>query len=482
MALKTKEEYIESLRRLGTVVYLFGDQVKDWVSHPIIRPSINSIAMTYELAHVPDYMELFTAMSHITGKVINRFTHIQQSQDDLKRKIKMLRVVGQKTASCFQRCAGLDAINTVSAVTFEVDKAVGTQYHQRFNDFLKYLQDEDLVCSAAMTDPKGDRSLPPSKQKNPDQYLRIVEERKNGIVVRGAKAHITGAVNSHEVLVVPTRAMVAEEKDYAVSFAVPNDTKGVFFIYGRQPSDTRRLEASVTDVGNINFGGQEAMIIFDDVFVPWERVFLNGEYQFCRRLVELFAAFHRASYGGCKSGVADVLIGATSLVAEIQGTHTASHIRDKLIEMIHLNETLYAAGIASSSEGHQLPSGGYAVDSLLANVCKLHVTRFPFEIVRLAQDIAGGIMGTMPSEREFKHPEVGRYVEKYLEGVAGIPAEVRFRLIRLMESMTMGTGSVCLLLESIHGAGSPQAQRIMIDRETDWEFKKKLARRIAGLD
>ena len=481
MALKTKEGYLESLGKLKTKVFLFGDQVKDWVSHPVIRPSINSIAMTYELAHMADYKELFTTMSHLTGKVINRFTHIQQSQDDLKKKVKMLRVAGQKTASCFQRCAGLDALNTMSTVTFEVDRAMGTEYHRRFNAFLKHIQEEDLACSAAMTDPKGDRGLSPSKQLSPDQYLRIVEEGKNGIVVRGAKAHITGAVNSHETLVLPTRAMGAEERDYAVSFAIPSDTKGVFFIYGRQPSDTRRLEAGVMDVGNVNFGGQEVLIIFEDVFVPWERVFLKGEYQFCRQLVELFTAFHRASYGGCKSGVADVLIGAAALIAEVQGTHKASHIRDKLIEMTHLNETLYAAGIASSAEGHELPGGNYSVNSLLANVCKLHVTRLPFEITRLAQDIAGGILVTLPSERDFKHPEVGRYVKKYLESVTGIPSEVRFRIIRLIESMTLGAGSACLLIESIHGAGSPQTQRIIIERETNWEFKKELARKIANL-
>lgn len=482
MPLKTKDEYLESLRRLKTRVFLSGDQVKDCVSHPVIRPSMNSVGMTYELAQTADYKDLFTAVSHLTGNVINRFTHIQQNRDDLTKKVKMLRQMGQKTASCFQRCAGLDALNTMSTVTFEVDKAVGTKYHDRFNAFLKYVQEEDLVCSAAMTDPKGDRSAPPGKQKNPDQYLRIVEERETGIVVRGAKAHITGAVNSHEILVVPTRAMAEEERAYAVSFAVPSDTKGILYIYGRQPSDMRRLEASGMDAGNCNFGSQEALVIFDDVFVPWERVFLKGECQFCRRVVEHFGAFHRASYGGCKSGVGDVLIGAAALIAEIQGTHAASHIKDKLVEMTFLNETLYAAGIASSAEGHQLASGNYSVNRLLANVCKLHVTKLPFEIVRLAQDITGGILGTLPSEKELKHPEVGQYMEKYLESVSDVPAQVRFRILRLIENMTMGAGSVCLLLESIHGAGSPQAQRIMIERETDWELKKKFAREIAGLE
>jgi 4-hydroxybutyryl-CoA dehydratase / vinylacetyl-CoA-Delta-isomerase len=481
MALKTKDSYIKSISELNTEVFLFGQRVKEPVSHPFIRASLNSIGMSYELAQMSEYKDLFTATSNLTGEVINRFTHIQQDNEDLKKKIKMLRVMGQKTASCFQRCAGLDALNTISSITFEIDDAVGTNYHQRFTAFLKYIQEQDLVCSAAMTDPKGDRSLRPGLQKSPDNYLRIIKENENGIIVRGAKAHLTGAINAHEILVFPTRAMGADEKEYSVAFAAPSDSKGIFYVYGRQPSDTRRLENNGMEAGNINFGGQEALVVFEDVFVPTERIFLKGETQFCRSLVERFASFHRASYGGCKSGVIDVLIGAAALIAEMQGTQASHHIRDKLVEMTHLNETLYATGIASASEGYKLASGGYAVNPLLANVCKLHVTRAPFEIARLAQDIAGGIVGTLPSEIDFKNPEIGPRISKYLEGVSGIPGEARYRIVRLIENMTMGAGSVCLLLESIHGAGSPQAQRVMIERQNNLEFKKGLARTIAGL-
>ena len=481
MTLKTKEGYFDSLRKLNQKLFIFGEPVKGAVDHPMVRPSTNALATTYDLAQTSEHQELLTATSHLTGERINRFTHIHQNRDDLIKKLKMLRLMGNKTATCFQRCAGLDSLNTMSAVTFEIDRELGTQYHQRFNDFLKYVQREDLVCSAAMTDPKGDRRLTPSQQKNPDSYLRVVEEKPNGIVIRGAKMHITGALNSHEIMVLPTRAMRPEDKAYAVACAVPANSKGVSYIYGRQSSDTRKLEGGEIDVGNPGFGGQEALIVFEDVFVPRERVFMKGEHQFCNRVIEIFGAYHRSSYGGCKSGVGDVLIGAAALIADYQGTASATHVKDKLVEMTHLNETLYACGLAASAEGYNLPSGGYIVDRLLANVCKLHVGRFPFEIVRLAQDIAGGIVGTLPSEKDYMHPELHRLLQGYLQGVPEVTTESRMRVLRLLENMTMGTGAVGYLTESLHGAGSPQAQRIMIERESNLEHKKELARDIARI-
>ncbi|MCP4665636.1 MAG: 4-hydroxybutyryl-CoA dehydratase, partial [Deltaproteobacteria bacterium] len=400
MALMTKEQYVAGLRELGHRVFVQGEAVPSVVDHPISGPPAMALAETYLQAEEEEKRSLFTARSNITGNLINRFTHIQHSMDDLVNKILMLREMGKKTACCFQRCAGLDCLNTLYAITYDVDQASGTRYHERFVDFLKYVQENDFVTAACMTDPKGDRSLSPSKQVDKDQHMRLVEERNGGMVVRGAKMHITGGVNSHELLVVPTRALAEEDRDFAVAFALPADTEGVTFIYGRQPSDMRRLEEKPLDTGNLYYGGCEAMVVFDDVFVPEERIFMKGEYPFAGRLVELFASHHRASYGGCKVGVGDVLIGAAAAIAEAQGTEKSAHIKDKLSERIHLNETLHAGALASAGKGYSTPSGAYAVDSLLANVCKLNVTRFPFEISRLAQDIAGGLLATMPSLRD----------------------------------------------------------------------------------
>jgi 4-hydroxybutyryl-coA dehydratase len=482
MALMTSEQYVESIRKMKLRVYLFGKLVENPVDHPIIRPSLNSVAMTYTLAQMDEYKDIMTVESNLTGKRINRFCHLHQSPADLVMKVKMQRLMGQKTAACFQRCVGMDAFNAIFSTTYEMDKKHGTEYHKRFVEYLKMVQENDWTVDGAMTDPKGDRGLSPSQQKDPDMFVHIVEKRKDGIVVRGAKAHQTGAVNSHEHLIMPTIAMKEEDKAYAVSFAIPSDAEGVLMIYGRQSCDTRKMEEFHTlDVGNSMFGGHEALVIFDNVFIPWERVFMCEEYDFSGMMVERFAGYHRQSYGGCKVGVGDVLIGAAALAADYNGAAKASHIKDKLIEMIHLNETLYACGIACSSEGQKTQAGNYQIDLLLANVCKQNVTRFPYEIARLAEDIAGGIMVTMPSEADFRSKEVGHYVEKYLRGVDSVPTEDRMRVLRLIENMTLGTAAVGYRTESLHGAGSPQAQRIMIARQGNLEAKKELAKNIARI-
>ena len=481
MPLMTGEQYIESIRALHLPVYMFGKKVENPVDNPILRPALNSVRMTYDLAQMPEYQDLMTAMSPYTGEVVNRFTHIHQSSEDLVKKVKMQRLLGQQTASCFQRCVGMDAMNAVFSTTYELDKKCGTHYHKNFVSFLKKVESEDLTVDGAMTDPKGDRSKAPHQQEDPDLFLRVVERRSDGIVVRGAKMHQTGILNSHEVIVMPTISMGPDDRDYAVCFAVPVNTPGIYLIVGRQSCDTRKLEGSELDVGNSEFGGVEAITVFNDVFVPNDRIFLNGETEFAGMIVDRFAGYHRQSYGGCKVGVGDVLIGAAALAADYNGVSRASHIKDKLIEMTHLNETLYCCGIACSSEGHPTESGSYMIDLLLANVCKQNVTRFPYEIVRLAEDIAGGLTVTAPSEADFRNPMLGPVIEKYMKASPGVTVENRLRIMRLIENLCLGTAAVGYRTESMHGAGSPQAQRIMIARQGNLEHKKELAKAIAHI-
>lgn len=482
MSLMNKDQYIESLKKLNLKVYMFGKIINNPLNDPIIRPSLNSIAMTYEMSQVPEYKDLMTATSNITGKKINRFTHIFQSTDDLVKKVKMQRLLGQKTASCFQRCVGMDAANALYSVTFEIDEKYNTNYHNNFKNYWKYIQENDLTVDGAMTDPKGDRSLSPGEQVDKDLYLRVIERSSDGVVVRGAKLHQTGVVNSHEIIVMPTVAMKPDEKDWAISFAIPTDTKGVMIVYGRQSCDTRKIENGADiDLGNRQFGGHEAVVIFNDVFIPRERIFLNDQTDFVAMLVERFAGYHRQSYGGCKVGVGDVLIGAAALAAEYNGVAGASHIKDKLAEMTHLNETLYSCGLACSFEGTKTKAGNYQIDLLLANVCKQNVTRFPYEITRLAEDIAGGLIVTLPSEKDFKSKNIGPYLKKYFKGVSLIPTENRIRILRFIENISLGTAAVAYRTESMHGAGSPQAQKIMIARQANIEGKKALAKKIAGI-
>ena len=480
MALKTPQQYLDDLRQLKIDLYMFGEKVDNYVDHPIIRPSINAMAMTYKLALDPEYEDLMTATSSITGQKINRFTHLHQSTEDLIKKVKMQRLLGQRTGCCFQRCVGMDAFNAVFNTTYEIDQAKGTDYHNRFVDFMKYVQDKDLAVDGCMTDARGDRSKSPGQQLDSDAYLHVVERRADGVVVRGCKLHQTGMINSHEILVMPNNALKEDEKEWAIAFAIPLDTPGMVYVYGRQSCDTRKLEGGNVDVGNIHFGGQEVMTIFNDVFVPTDRIFMDGETEFSGTLVERFAGYHRQSYGGCKVGVGDTLIGAAKALTDYQGASKASHVKDKIIEMCHLNETLYACGIACSAEGRKTAAGNYLIDLLLANVCKQNITRFPYEIARLAQDLAGGLFVTMPSEKDFENPEIGDLVKKYVDS-GNVPAEYRQRMLRLVENLTMGCAAVGYLTESMHGAGSPQAQRIMIARLVDLEHRKELAEKLCGV-
>ena len=401
----------------------------------------DAAALTYELAHEPEYAEIMTATSHVTGETINRFTHVHQSIDDLVKKVRMMRLLGQKTCTCFQRCVGLDGLNGVYVTTYDIDQKYGTNYHERFKKYLLEVQKNDWMPSGAMTDARGDRSLRPSKQKHPDTYLHIKERLEDGIIVSGIKAHITGAINSHEIITMPTRTMGEEDKDYALSFAIPADTKGVKYIFSRQTNDTRRLDG-VLDAGNPKYAivGGEALIIFNDVFVPWERVFMAGEYGFTNKLVETFAGYHRSNYGGCKVGLADVVIGGSNWIAEAHGIANASHIIDKLTEMIAMAETCWSCTLACSYEGYRTPSGAYHINPLLANVTKLNITRMVYEWMRVAQDIAGGKIITLPSEKDLDNPESAKIIEECFSGKEGFPPLDIIKMLRLIENMSVGAG------------------------------------------
>jgi 4-hydroxybutyryl-CoA dehydratase/vinylacetyl-CoA-Delta-isomerase len=477
--IKTREDYLQSLKELGHVVYFKGERITDVTGHPSFIPHINSAAKTYELALMPEHEDLLTATSHLTGKKINRFTHIHQSVDDLIKKVQMLRLVAHETGSCFQRCVGFDGLNATHMTTYDIDEKHGTQYHRRFIEYLKYIQEQNLMLVGGMTDPKGDRSKAPSKQGDLDLFTRVVERRNDGIIMRGAKAHQTGAVNSHEILVMPTMALREGDEDYALTCAVPLNAQGVLLIFGRQTNEERKSESRL-DAGNPDYGmvGGEALVVFDDVFVPWERVFMCGEIDLSALLVERFATLHRQNYGGCKGGVSDVLVGACALATEFQGTAKAAHIRDKIAEMMHLAETIYAGSIACSAMGYKTGSGAYYPDPILANCTKLNVSRNIYKIARLAHDVAGGIIATLPSEGDLRHPEIGKYVEKYMAGVKGVSTEARMKILRLIENMTGGTA----LVESMHGAGSPQAQKIMYQRLGKVDMKVKWAKKLAGIE
>lgn len=476
MALKTKEEYIESISRMKPTAYMFGEKIASVVDNPRLRAGLEATAATYELAQMEEYRDLMVADSPLLNEPVNRFTLPPGSIADLVARVKINRTLGNRVGTCHQRCTGLDCLCALSIVTYDIDQRHGTNYFENFKKFLKHIQKNDLTCNAGVTDVKGDRSLGPQDQSDKDMYLHLIKRQDDGIVVRGAKAHQTGSLSSHEIVVLPTRALQKGDEEYALAFAIPNDTPGLIHVVGRSSLDTRELDGC--DIGNTIYSKYCPTVIFDDVFVPWERVFMCGKVEFAVDMVVKFSSYHRQSHGGCKSGKIDCMTGAALSMMEYNGTEKAGHLKQKITDMIHRAETLYGCSLAASYEGQQQPSGTYFIDTVLANASKIHEGREMAEATRLMIDVSGGYVADLPSDRDVENPEVGHLIKKYLKGREGIPVENRIKMFRLVEKMAMESADT---ISDIHGGGSPEAHRVTILRESNLEAKKKAAKRLAGI-
>jgi 4-hydroxybutyryl-CoA dehydratase / vinylacetyl-CoA-Delta-isomerase len=476
MGVMTKDEYIDSLRQLETTVYMFGEKITNVVDNPRLRAGIEATGATYELAELPEYRDMMITHSPLIDAPINRFNLPPASIEDLVYRVKINRALGNYVGTCHQRCTGMDCMCALSIVSYDADQKYGTNYHDRVVEFLKYMQTNDYTGNASVTDVKGDRSLSPQDQPDKDVYLRVVEKRSDGIVVRGAKAHQTGSLSSHELIVLPTRALKKGEEEFAVAFAIPADTKGVIHVVGRSTLDTREVDGC--DCGNTRYSKYAPTVIYDNVFVPWDRVFLCGEVEFAQELVMRFSAFHRQSHGGCKAGKIDCMAGAALCMMEYNGSGRVSHLKEKIVDMIHRAETLYGCSIAASYEGKQEPSGIYFIDPVLANASKIHEGREMAEVTRLMIDVAGGFVADLPSDRDFENPEIGPLLKKYLKGAKDVSSEKRVKMFRLVEKLALESADT---VSDIHGGGSPAAHRLTIFRESDINTKKNSARRLADI-
>ena len=475
--MKTAQEYLDSLKSMRHNVWMHGHKVERPWEHPQIVPGINIVRLTYEWPENPELRDLVTATSHLTGQTINRFTHIHQSTQDLQRKVEMTRLYCRETG-CIQRCMGVDSLNALSVITDHADGMFGTQYHARLTEYIRYFQENDLVGNAAMTDVKGDRSLRPHQQADPDLYLRVVERRQDGIVVRGAKAHNTLAPYAHELIVLPTRDMRAEDADYAVAFAIQADAPGITMVCrGAAPS----VKGGMTAPFSSRYASVESLTIFDDVLVPWERVFLCGEWPLAGYLAEAFATYHRHSYCGCKPAISDLLMGAAALIADYNGIQKAHHVRDKLTELVTTAELVHACGLAASLKGQAQTSGTFMPDLVYANVGKYYAGTTLHHEFEIVQDLAGGLLVTMPSDEDYQSAELGPALRKYLAGPASLAVDDRVRCFRLIEDITASKFGGLLMVAGVHGGGSPEAEKVAILRSYDLESRKTLARRAAGI-
>ena len=476
MALRTPEQYMAALKGMRPNVYKFGERIDDVTTHPATRRSIAGHARLFAAAHDLQTQGLVTTHSDLIGGPVSRYLSLIRSADDVVAICKMKRWAFQATGTCTGgRCVGSNALNAMWATTFETDQKQATEYHARLKAWLTEAQRRDITCCGALTDPKGDRTKSPSQQTSPDMYLRVVERRPDGVVVRGAKIMIAGAAAAEEVFVLPGAACKDGEEDWSIAFVIPRDVAGLTVVEARRPSDTREAEAGF-DIPVTAGGITQGYLLFDNVFVPNERVFLNGETGAALKAVMNFIMPYRAAIGSCVAGQGDVKIGAAILMARANGL-SEKVFKDKLIQMQINNETTYGVGIAAAVLGKPHPSGVWIPDPLLANVNKTHVATLPYETSRLAQEIAGGIAetGCMPSSVDLESAEYGDRLKHYLG--AAVDGEARARAARLVEWLTIGAG----VPGCMHGGGSPDGAKLVIRSRGEWDKAAELARRLAGI-
>jgi 4-hydroxybutyryl-CoA dehydratase/vinylacetyl-CoA-Delta-isomerase len=477
MALRTPEQYKDALRAMRPNVYKFGKLIEDVSTHPATRRAVNGHARLFAAAHDPETKDLVTKHSDLISEPASRYLCTVNSAEDLIAVAKMKRWAFQTTGTCTGgRCVGGNALNAMWATTYDLDQKLGTEYHQRLKTWLADAQRRDITCCGALTDPKGDRTKSPSQQADPDMNLRVVERRSDGVVVRGAKIMIAGAAAAEEVFVLPGSGYKENEGDWSIAFAIPRDTEGLKVIEARRPSDTREEEEGI-DIPVENGGITQGYLLFQDVFIPHERIFLNGETGATIKAVLNFIMPYRAAIGGCVAGQGDVKIGAAILMARANGI-PSKVFKDKLVQMQINNETTFSVGIAAATLGKQHPSGVWLPDPLLSNVNKTHVATLPYETSRLAQEISGGVAetGCMPSSVDLDNPDYGADLKRYLG--AAVDGDSRIRAARLVEWLTIGAG----VPGCMHGGGSPDGAKLVIRARSDWDASAEMARKLAGIE
>ncbi len=476
MALKTRKEYLESLKVLRPNVYKFGKLIKDVTTDPATKRTVESHARAFDASNDPQYADTFTMTSSFTGEKIHRWNGMMETLDDIIVNSKLKRWMYRFNGSCNGGvCVGWNAQNVMWNVTALIDKECGTNYQERLKKWIMNSQEKGLVVAGALTDAKGDRSMRPSQQSNPDSNVHIKEMRPDGVVISGYKAMICGTAASNEIFVLPGSGYREEDQDYAVVCVVPRDIEGLTIVETRRPSDSREQEEGwdIPDTGIT-----QAYLLFQDCFVPNQRVFMCKEFKYTSKIIEYFTANYRACIGACVAGQGDVMIGAAALMARVNGL-AAGTFANKMVEMAVNNETTYTMGIGSMALGKAGPGGTWVADSLTAHANKVHVATLPYETKRICQDIGGGIVetGCFPSCEDFKNPEYGPLVEKAVKGCDKFSAEARARAARLTEWLTLGAG----VPGCMHGGGSPDGAKLVVRAFTPVDQFANYARKIAGI-
>ncbi len=478
MPLRTPEQFKASLHD-GRRVYIAGARVDDVVTHPVLSVCTEHAANLYRLNRDRKLKELFTFASPETGKTVSRYFMIPRTPLDLLQRGNLIEAhtAANKSVLDLLKAVGTDALLALLVVSRDMDKALKTSYNKRVQKFFSYCRENDLSLATAQTDVKGDRSLRPHEQPDPDMYVRIVKRRKDGIVIRGAKAHTTAAPQANEIFLLPTRAMTEADANYALACAVPANAKGVTLLCRPMPGPEHAVFDFPVSRTHIE---TESLTVFDDVFVPNERVFMAGEWQFAGALANTFATFHRHTAVSYKPPSADLLLGAAALAADLNGVRNEGHIREKLSRLVIYTEIVRACRKMAAYEAVMTPSGIMMPNPVYTNAGKFHFANNFHEMAKIVQDIAGGLAITAPSEADLKSKDIGKYVEKYLAGRKGSTGRERLRVMSLIRDYTASDFGGYNYVVTLHGEGSLAAQQIVALRDYDVERCVRLAREAMG--
>jgi len=477
MGVRTREEYIESLRKQKPNVYMDGEKIENLVDHPAFKVGINSAAVTYDLANDPRYRDLARVKSPLIGEEISRWTHIMQDEQDAITKTKLMQALGEYLCPCHYRCITSDLLHAAWAASYDIDRNHNTNYHQNLVEIVKQAQKNDWIVGGAIVSPKGDRSKGVSQQADPDMYLHVVEKREDGIVVRGAKAHGTAAPYTNMLCVVEMEFV----PEYFVGFFTPLDAEGITFICraAHAPKEPKEMENPISS----KFGGHvESIIVFEDVFVPWEKVFMCGEMEAVVTFGPILGASHMWHKCLCRWTNMDLSIGATALIADYNGVGNAPIIMDNLSEMAMGAEITRSCAMAAAVEGWEHESGVYSPRFSPVATGKIYSAKRLGEDRYFMQDAAGGLVSTMASEKDYRSPITGKYLEKYYQGKEGVPTEHRVRAFKLVEDLTASEFAGWYHTMCVSGGGSTLSYKALVAMEYDFERCKTKAKRAAGIE
>jgi len=477
VAIKTSQEFREDLKRLNPSVYMLGEKVENVWDHPAFQSTLNLLGTLHDFSFDEEFKARSVVHSPLVNEPVRRLNlHIQTTAEDSIEKCRLTREVTQRRICTW---CGSNILCLVWAATYEADRTHGGEYHQRFVEFARHLMRNDSNILLGMMDPKGDRTLPPSRQKNVTG-VKVVRRDAKGIVVRGAKVHTSYGCCAQELLVLPCRALGEDDRDYAVSFAVPSDTPGVHFVCRPAPGRNRAEDEMECPIGSA-IGAVEGMTVFEDVFVPWDRVFLCGEWDMAARFPYFFGNIQRQSKCSCLAGHTDLVCGVAALAAEVNGLGMkVTHIRDKITRLMVEAEAAHGCALGAAVEGGLHESGVWVPSTLTANAGLNYIKSLAGEHIQLLHDIAGGLIVTMPTEADYKNPTIKAWMDEFLCGSSRYTTQERLRALHLAREIAATNFTGYFMGWAVNASGSPMAAEVMVRSEYDLKKRMDIARNWAG--